>query len=134
MIEQFEQLTDAIAVDVGSETDLYGRTRVVLGRDAGVVETFRDGKHDSVRVELGATDAADIFETASQLRQRSEARAPRRPLPDEPRYRISVRLRGAVVFEGERWRSELEADPILSRVLARLQAIAYERTDGRALL
>lgn len=135
MTDQFERSPDAISVDVGSDAGLYGRTRVVLAREGGAIETFRDGKHEVVRLDVGASDAADIFEAAAQFRPTTGMPSRgRRGIPDEPRYHVTLRLGGTVRFEGELWRSEIEADPILARVLARLQAITYERSEGRALL
>lgn len=136
MTDQFERSPDAISVDVGSDAGLYGRTRIVLAREGGAIETFRGGKHDTIRLDVGATEAADIFEAVAQFRGPTSG-APsrgRRGIPDEPRYHVTLRVGGAVRFDGELWRSEIEADPILSRVLTRLQSITYERSEGRALL
>jgi hypothetical protein len=134
--DQFERSPDAISVDVGTDGDLHGRTRMVLAREGGALETFRDGKQDILRLDVSAAEAADIFEAAAQFRgPTSEVRTRvRRGIPDEPRYHITLRLGGAVRFDGELWRSEVEADPVLARVLARLQTIAYDRSAGRALL
>lgn len=136
MTDQFERSPDAISIDVGDDAGLYGRTHIVLAREGGAIETFQRGKHDTIRLDVGPIEANEIFEVVAQFRAPPGGmpRAPRRPVPDEPRYHVTLRLGGAVRFDGELWRSEIEADPILARVLARLQSIAYERTEGRALL
>jgi len=134
--EQFNPSPDALLIEVGSDGDLYGRTRLVLTPDEGVLETFRSGTHELLQFDpgVGVTDIFDAVVLYTERVNGTPLGAARLRLPDEPRYHLALQLGGAVRFDGELSRSETEADPVLARVLAGARALAHEHSAGRALL
>ena len=124
-----------IVVEVGNEYFPPGRTRVELQSDGRVLATNRlEGKEEREAGQVDPAVATRLIDVAGSDRVQRLKTSGRRGIPDEPRYLIQVDRGPERIVTLELWRSELEEQPELARLIAELERIAQENTGGRVAL
>lgn len=124
-----------VVVEVGNEHFHPGLTRVEAISDGQVRVTTRlegeesqtEGKFDPLEIEQ---KVADI--TARPMEQEQDKG--RRGLPDEPRYHLLIYRGSERVFDIEMWRSSLQNNPSIEKLVAALNGVAHEVSHGEAIL
>ena len=127
--------TTRLVVEVGTEYFPPGRTRVELRPDGQVVATTRlDGQEDRADGRIDPARAARLIDEAASERVLRLRTSNRQGVPDEPRYHIEVYRAGERLLAVDLWRSELEQQPELARVVNELENVVREVTKEQMVL
>jgi hypothetical protein len=124
----------AVVVEVGNENFEPGRTRAELSDDGRLVVTNRlSGDEGKVELTIEPSRARELVANAAAAGVAGfVSRAS--GIPDEPRYRIVVVERGSKAAETELWRSEVEEDEQLAKMVQELGSLVERASDGRFVL
>ena len=129
------EATLRLVVEVGNEYFPPGRTRVELLPDGRVLATTRlEGREERADGRIEPARAARLIDQAATERVLRLRTSNRRGIPDEPRYHIEVYRAGERLLTLDLWRSELEQQPELARVVAELEEVVREVTKEQMVL
>ncbi len=124
-----------LVVEVGTEYFPPGRTRVELRPDGQVLATTRlEGREDRADGRIDPARATRLIEQAASDRVLRLRTSNRQGIPDEPRYHIEVYRSGERLLAVDLWRSELEQQPELARVVSELEGVVREVTKEQMVL
>jgi hypothetical protein len=124
-----------LVIEVGNEHFEPGQTRVELEENGQVqVRTRLEGKEDRADGRIDPARAARLLDQAVSNEILQRRGSDRHGIPDEPRYHIELYQADGRVLATDLWRSELEQQPSLGRLVAELEDIVREVTDGQMVL
>jgi len=124
-----------IVITVGNEYVPPGRTVVAVNTDGSAeVTTVFEGEQQRATIKLRNSLVDSLFAEFGDGDRLKARESDRMGIPDEPRYAITVFSNGEELSSVWFWRSEVEKDPDLTRLMAELEKAISDNTQGEMAL